>query len=45
MSILGVEGPTDENESGDPGVSVIISMEATGDEAGEAESAASIAKT
>ena len=44
MSILGVEGPADDNESGDPGVSVTISMGATGGEAGEVESIASIAK-
>jgi len=35
VSASGVEGPADESESGDPGVSVTISIESTGEGVGE----------
>ena len=44
MSALGVEGPADDSESGDPGVSVTISMGSTGDGAGVVNNEESIAE-
>jgi len=43
-STLGVRGPADDCESGDPGVSVTISIGSTGDGAGEIENEVSIVK-
>lgn len=43
-STLGVGGPADDSESGDPGVSVTISMGSVGDGAGEVGGEISIIK-
>lgn len=44
VSTLGVRGPEDDWESGDPGVSVTTSMGSTGDAAGENDNEVSIVK-
>lgn len=44
VSRFGVGGPADDSESGDPGVSVTISMGSTGDGAGVVKSEVSIAE-